>query len=368
MNGVLVICMTLPTSLSSDPEDDASILVLVDETGIPREDKEELTAQLTEVVGMNQDEKYGSLVFSGSLQLLNSITESIARTIENLQVEGKIFPALRRNMIDAEFRDALLQYSVFRRFWDVDEKRSTLLTYDINHKYGGRNARRYYALRSVGALKIFNSCYWIPETKIQIISTKFQRFVDESNANPLQDKSGNAIHYHYRVFRCYAVGSIEGLKRWRDMQLNLLLDTITSIHARTMSRQNYLRYIRRSWDAFDRDERMEKMKKAKKLRYWKNEAIAELRPYLDAHIKRMENMGIAHQVVTRDQTYETYDDDGNKVRDDVSFTLNIQEGLNRLTEALNNLHHDAHAFVTSVMIDERPPSQGVSAEDFTVNE
>lgn len=343
-------------------DDDADIIVLMDETGVPPEAKEEIRSLLVDRIGMHQDEKYGTLAFFGSLDLLNNITEATVRVIERYQMDGKIFPALRRDVVDREFRDRLLRYAVFRMFWHVDEERSVILTYDINHKLGNRNAKRYYTLKRVAALKIFNSCYWIPEDKINIVSNAFLQFVTESRANPKRDKTGNVINYHYRIFRCYAIGSADGLKRWKDMQLGLLMEKITSLQARTREKTSYFSYVNVAWDAMDDDERSVALQRVKKLRYWKSEAINELRPYLNVHIHRMESMGIAHQMVTRTETAKVYNERGVSTVEEMRFNTNIEQGLARLMETINELHTAVHPFVVNAVRNARQRS--VSSDQF----
>jgi len=328
-------------------DENADLLILVNEREIPRDDKLKIIEGFRDVIGMNLDEKFGTLAFSGNLDLLNKVSDQLVAFMNDFQVEGKIFPVLRKNVVDQQFRDNLLRYAVFRRFWKVDEERSVLLTYDINHK-SGRSTKKYYALQRAGALQIFPSCYWIPEEKIGIIANKFAQIVNESKNDPSLDKAGNPIPYHYRVFRCYAIGSPDGLKRWKDMQLVLFMDKINSLRARTLSKKNYLEYTVSAWRVLEEEEKTKTLKKVKRFRYWKNEAKKELRPYMNAHLQRMREMGISNQVVNDTAKADSYDENGERKRETIIFSITLEENLRELVDELQELHDNTYAFVISL--------------------
>lgn len=325
-------------------EDDIDVLVLLNEFGLKTEDKGEIVDIMTNQIGMSLDEKFGTVAFSGRLELLNNITEGVMQLIDEYQLNGRLFPVLKRDTIDREFKDRLLRLALFRRYWEVDEEQSVILTYDINYK-DGRRSKRYYTLKKVGALKIFPSCYWIPERKMGFVANKFRQMVRESERNPNYDVNGNPVRYHFRIFRCYAIGNPEGLDRWRETQLKLFIDVVTSLYARTMGRFNYFQYVSHNYEFMDEEERERALRKVKKMRYWKKFAIDELKPYLGIHIQRLERMGIAHQEISVTQQFEIYDENGHSSREDVELTTNIERSLHQLTDALNELKESVYAFI-----------------------
>lgn len=351
-------------------DENVDLLLLVNEREIPPEDKQKLIEGFRDEIGMSLDEKFGTLAFSGSLDLLDKFSDQLIIFMNDFQIEGKIFPVIRKNAIDQQFRDNLLRYSVFRRYWKVDEERSVILTYDINHK-SGRSTKKYYSLQHAGALQVFPSCYWIPEEKIGYIANKFEQIVQESVADPSRDKSGNPIPYHYRVFRCYAIGSPDGLKRWKDMQLVLFMEKINSLRSRTRAKYSYLNYVVVAWNALEEEEQEKTLKKVKRFRYWKNESQKELRPYMNAHYQRMREMGISNHIVEEEIKVDQYDHQGNKTKELITFSLTLEDNLQELNNELQVLHDDTYEFVLSLTESKEYPEEveevrKITSEDFRV--
>lgn len=328
-----------------DPEGgNADILVLIDEIGIPRKDKKALIEGFRSSVGMSLDEKYGTLAFSGPLSVLGEVSDQVVEFINEYQLAGKIFPAIRRDVIDQEFRDRLLRYAVFERYWEVDEDRAVILTYDINHD-DGRSGKRYHTLQGVGALKIFQSCYWIPEEKANIVRREFGALVEESRR---ERREASDVQYHFRVFRCYPIGSPEGLRRWKDLQLNLFLEKIKTLYERSRGKWNWFNYVRRAFPTLSEDDKARAMKKVKRMRYWKGRVGRELEPYREAHLRRMRGMGLAEKEVEEELVVDTYGDHGEKERTRRRISLTAEEALSRLGDLVDEMHEIVYAFIEEV--------------------
>jgi len=340
-----------PTLVTLDMEsttpDSADVLVLIDEIGIPRSDKEILISGFRDRIGMSFEERYGTLAFSGPLDTLASITDAVAEFINRYQLVGKIFPVIRRDTIDQEFKDNLLRYAVFQRFWQVEDEKAVILTYDISHK-DGRSGKRYYTLQDAGALKVFQSCYWIPEEKIEVVTRKFDELVEQSRSD---STSRRDIEYHYRVFKCYPIGSPAGLKRWKDLQLSLFMNKVNTLLARTRGKSSFFAYARTAFDAVNDADRDDLFKKIKRMRYWKNVAKKELEPYRDAHLRRIRRMGIADQNVSEEVQVEIVNTGGEVVKTHSTVSHNIEQALTLLNDALQSLHEEVYEFVG--MINER---------------
>lgn len=339
--------MLVTLDMESATSDDADVLVLIDEIGIPKDDKEVLISGFRDRIGMNFEERYGTLAFSGPIETFASITDAVAQFINQYQLVGKIFPVIRRETMNREFEDRLLRYAVFQRFWNVDNEQAVILTYDINHK-DGRSGKRYYALQQAGALKVFQSCYWIPEEKINFISRTFREIVEES-----RDQADNErdINYHFRVFKCYPIGSPQGLKRWKDLQLSLFMHKINTLLARTRGKASYFGYARTVYDALDEERQNKVFKKIKRMRYWKHTAKKELNPYREAHLRRMRNLGIATQSVSEEIHAKMYNTEGEVIDTHGTVTFTLEQAIERLDDALQNLHESVYEFVD--MIKER---------------
>lgn len=327
-----------------DSSTDADLLVLLDEKGIPREQKEIFINGFRDRMGMQFEEKYGTLAFAGPLEILGMVNDTIATYIDQYHLTGKIFPILRRESIDQEFKDRLLRYHVFQRFWQVEDEKAAILTYDINHK-DGRSGKRYYALQEVGALKIFQSCYWIPEEKIDFITRKFEELVTDSREN---NDNQREINYHYRVFKGYPIGSPAGLKRWKDMQLSLFMNKINTLYARTRGKKSYFAYLRVVYDSLNQEEQEVILKKAKRMRYWKHTALKELDPYSDAHLRRLRNMGIANQEIREEIQIDAYNMEGDLVKHNDVVSATLEQALEQLKNNLQSLHEDVYNFLTMI--------------------
>ena len=348
--------------MSSPDPDDAEILILINEIGIPRDQKSNLIEGFTEKIGMTLDERFGTLAFSGNLSVLNSMTDAIVQFINEFQISGGIFPAIRRETIDREFRDNLLRYAIFQRYWRVEDERAVILTFDINH-LGGRAAKKHYALQRVGALKIYPSCYWIPEAKIDFIRDKFGEIVGESRESRTQEHSNRRIDYHYRVFRCYPIGSPEGLKRWKDLQLSIVLRKINSLYARTKGKYNFFRYARSSYPTLTYRESLPILRKIKKLKSWRQDALRELDPYKRSHLRRLRSMGINQQKMSDILEIQVYDPNGNdrdeggnllKLEEEIN--LNIEEGIERLYDILSDLNGEVSEFLRTISEQQQDPN------------
>jgi hypothetical protein len=337
--------------MESSSTDDADVLVLIDEIGIPRSDKEVLITGFRDRIGMQFEERYGTLAFSGPIDVLASISDAVAEFINRYQLVGKIFPVIRRETIDQEFRDRLLRYAVFQRFWEVEDEKAVILTYDISHKQG-RSGKRYYTLQEVGALKVFQSCYWIPEERIEYVTRKFNELVMDS-----RNRSENVreIDYHFRVFKCYPIGSPDGLKRWKDLQLSLFMNKMNTLLARTRGKASYFAYARTVFDVVPDAEREALFKKIKRMRYWKHVAKKELEPYRDAHLRRMRTMGIASQSVNEEVQVDMYNTEGEVIKTHETISHTIEQAMEELTNALQTLHEEVYDFIA--MINERNRAQ-----------
>jgi hypothetical protein len=339
----------------------ADILVLIDESGVPRGDKKTLIRGFEDSIGMTLDERYGTLTFSGPLEVLERVSERVVDFINRYQMTGRIFPALRRETIDDEFKDRLLRYSVFQRFWEVNEERAVILTYDINHA-DGRSGRRYHTLQKAGALKIFQSCYWIPKEKVEFVSREFSDLVEESRRAAGEE---SRMRYHYRVLECYPVGSPEGLRRWKELQLTLFFDKIKSLYERTRGKWNWFAYISAAYAGLPRPESEAALKKAKRLRYWKGRVERELAPYRDAHLRRMRRMGVADKEVETELVVDGYGESGESREERRREALSVEDALGRLEDVTEGLHERVYEFVEEVESNRAPaPPTPVSSGDF----